>query len=290
MKLSEQALKDQLITLADNEFKLPEKVDPFSRVLEMMPHIGSVDNELRDDLIYTCLATWMLGEDEWFTEDQYKTLLAIALDEDHLFYRVGEKETDSIFTRTFSMLLLPLILIAHRRRPFLSRDELLHVKERVFTYLAQEQDLRGYVEEDGKGWAHALAHAADALDDLARCKELNAADLRDILDVIRERVAMPHMVYNFEEDERLAIPVIACLERKLLKEAEVKEWLNGFIPLAQETEPFPACYRQAINVKFFLRSLYFRGRKADTAVAIGETSAKTLTDLVHSILNEISRF
>jgi hypothetical protein len=290
MKLSDQALKDQLLTLADNQFKLPEHVDMFKRTLEMMPHVGSVDSELRDDLIYTCLATWMLDENELYTEDQYKELLAIALDDEHLFYRLGEKDTDSVFTRTFSMLLLPLILIAHRRRPFLSREELIHVKERIITYLTQEQDFRGYVEEGDKGWAHALAHAADALDDLARCKELYADDLRDILNIIQKKVANPDFVYNFEEDERLSIPAIACLERKLLKEADVKNWLNDFIPLAKQTEPFPASYRQAINIKFFLRSLYFRASKPETAEAIGETSAQTLTELVHDVLRQISRF
>lgn len=290
MQLSEQALKERLLPLAVDNFKLPEGGDVYQRVLEMLPHVGSVDSELRDDLIYTGLATWILDENELFTEEQYKEILAAALDDMHLFYRLGEKETDSVFTRTFSMLLLPLLLIAHRRRPFLSHDELLHVKEQVIIYLAGEEDFRGYVAEDDKGWAHAIAHAADALDDLARCKELNATDLLDILQVIREKVANPHLVYNFEEDERLAIPVIACLERKLLKEAEVKTWLNSFIPLAQEKEPFPAVYRQAINVKMFLRSLYFRASKTDTAVILGETSTQTLLKLVHDLLNQISRF
>lgn len=290
MKLSEQALKERLLPLAADEFKLPQGVDVYQRVQEMLPHVGAVDSELRDDLIYTCLATWMLDERELFTEEQYKEILAVALDDMHLFYRLGEKDTDSVFTRTFSMLLLPLILIAHRRRPFLSRDELLHVKERVQSYLAQEQDFRGFVVEGDKGWAHAVAHAADALDDLARCKEMNATDLRDILQVIREKVANPHLVYTFEEDERLAIPVIACLERKMLKEADVKEWLNSFVPLAKETEPFPASYRQALNVKMFLRSLYFRASRPDTAVTIGETSAHTLIALVRDVLNQISRF
>ncbi|WKL05120.1 DUF2785 domain-containing protein [Paenibacillus amylolyticus] len=32
----------------------------------------------------------------------------------------------------------------------------------------KERDYRGYDEE--KGWAHAIAHAADVLDDLAQCK------------------------------------------------------------------------------------------------------------------------
>lgn len=289
MKLSERALKDQLITLADNDFALPEGSDHFQRTLEMLPHLGSIDSELRDDLIYSCLATWMLAEAELYTEDQYKEILAIVLDDDHLFYKLGEVDTDSVFTRSFSMLLLPLILIAHRRRPFLTTEELRELKETLLNYLSQEKDCRGFVGDD-KGWAHAIAHAADALDDLALCRELTVDDLRDILEAIRSRVANPDLVYNFEEDERLVIPVIACLERKLLKEGDVKTWLEKFVPLASETEPFPDCYRQALNIKHFLRSLYFCTLKPETKERIGEASANALANLVDENLAKISRF
>ena len=114
MQLSERALKDQLITLSEDKFQLPEETEPFPRALEMMPHLGSVDSELRDDLIYSCLATWILDEREIFAEDELKELLIICLDEEHIFYKLGEKETDSVFKRSFSMLMLPLLLIALR--------------------------------------------------------------------------------------------------------------------------------------------------------------------------------
>ncbi|MCP4362443.1 MAG: DUF2785 domain-containing protein [Chloroflexi bacterium] len=290
MKLSERALKDQLIELANNKFVLPAQADAFQRTLEMMPHIGSPDSELRDDLIYTCLATWILDDPELFTEEQFKELLALALDEEHLFYRLGEQNTDSVFRRSFSMLLLPLILIAHRQRPFLTQAEVRQVKTQVLDYLSREQDLRGYVTADDKGWAHTVAHAADALDDLAQCKELEADDLGDILNGIQGKVAVSEKVYQFEEDERLVIPALACLGRKLLKEPDVKNWLNSFVSLAQETEPFPACYRRAMNVKLFLRSLYFRAQNPATAATIGETSAHALMELTLDVLNEIGRF
>lgn len=290
MQLSERALKDQLITLSENKFELPENANYYQRALEMMPHLGSVDSELRDDLIYSCLATWLLAEEAFFTEDELKDLLAIALDEEHLFYEIGKTNSDSVFMRSFSMLTVPLLLIAHRRRPYLTKEELLTIKSKLLSYLQQENDLRGYVDEADKGWAHAVAHSADALDDLAQCKELGADDLRDILAAIRDKIAQPALIYNFEEDERMVIPVIACLSRKTLKEADVVEWLNSFVPLAQELEPFPAKYRQALNVKQFLRSLYFRASKPETAVAIGEVSAQNLADLTKQTLAQISRF
>ncbi|WP_312027537.1 DUF2785 domain-containing protein [Brevibacillus brevis] len=49
----------------------------------------------------------------------------------------------------------------------------------LFSYIRQETDLRGYGEE--KRWAHATAHAADALDDLTQCSELDQTDLSGIV-------------------------------------------------------------------------------------------------------------
>ena len=57
---------------------------------------------------------------------------------------------------------------------------------------------------------------------------------------VRDMVARKEIVYNYEEDERMVIPVMAALSRKILKEADVIEWLDKFMPLAQEQEPFPS--------------------------------------------------
>ena len=283
MQLSERALKDQLVNLSENKFQLPEQAEPYQRVLEMMPHLGSTDSELRDDLIYSCLATWLLDEQEFFSEEQLKEILMITLDDQHLFYKLGETGTNSIFMRSFSMLLLPLLLIAHRRRPYLTKEDLLSVKTRIVDYIQREKDLRGYVEEGDKGWAHAMAHAADALDDLVLCQELGAEELLEILNTIRGMVARTEVVYNFEEDERWAIPVMAVLGRKILKEADVIAWFDSFVPLAEENEPFPPVYRRALNIKNFMRSIYFRARRPETADQIGEQSAANLVELTRQI-------
>ena len=78
--------------------------------------------------------------------------------------------------------------------------------------------------------------------------------------------------------------------RILLTPADVQSWLAGFVPLAKQKEPFPDCYRQAQNVKNFLRSLYFRARKPETAEQIGDPSASALADLVGKTLQTIALF
>lgn len=293
MKLSERALKDQLYDIADNEFALPEKANTMQRALEMLPHLGAIDAELRDDLIYSTLATWILADK--LEDDDLKTLLKQLLTEEHLSYKLGESDNDSVFMRSFSMLIIPLILSQHRKRPFLMPYELRELKVKLLDYLEREQDLRGFIlEEDeageAKGWAHTVAHTADALDDLVQCQEMGSEELLEIIQAIQRKAAEPSVVFVHAEDERLVTPVIAVLGRKLLKQPDVQAWLAGFMPLAQQTEPFPDCYRQAQNVKNFLRSLYFRARKPETAELIGENSATALAELVGKTLAAISLF
>lgn len=293
MKLSERALKDQLYEIADNDFALPEQARAMPRAQEMLPHLGSPDAELRDDLIYSTLASWIMSDK--FEEDDLKVLLRQLLTEEHLFFKLGEADTDSVFMRSFSMLIIPLILSWHRQRPFLMPYELREVKVKLLDYLEKEQDLRGFVldeDEAGepKGWAHAIAHTADALDDLVRCKEMGSEELVEILNAIRQKAAESKLVFVHLEDERLVTPVIAVLGRKVLTPPDVQSWLAGFVPLAQQKEPFPDCYRQAQNVKNFLRSLYFRARQPDTAVLIGENSANALAELVNKTLQTIALF
>lgn len=109
--LTEQALKDQLQIIASNDFQLPDGLDRWMLAQEMLAHLGAIDPELRDDLIYRILSRWALRDQ--FTTDQLRQLLNIDTGDRHLFYRLGEKETDSVFTRTFSMLSTALPLFVH---------------------------------------------------------------------------------------------------------------------------------------------------------------------------------
>ena len=53
----------------------------------------------------------------------------------------------------------------------------------------RERDLRGFVA--GKGWAHAVAHGADALGALARSRQSGRLELTVLLDVVADRLLAP---------------------------------------------------------------------------------------------------
>ncbi len=239
----------------------------------MLAHIGSTDAELRDELIYSAFASWVMRYDalpHTTLGEIFKTLL----DNEHLLFQLGEKETNSIFTRSFSALWLPPILIKHREKPFLTTNDIKNAHSTLIRILRDEKDRRGYVA--GKGWAHAIAHAGDALDDLAQCPEIGVEELREMLPVIRETMSMTEFVYAYGEAERMVTPMLAILGRNLLPAEEFETWLAGFATKLDETNAMPNKVILRTNIQNFLQSLYFRLKWAETNPELLTGIEKTL--------------
>lgn len=253
--LNEVQLKEKLQVFADNEFRLSEDDDLSEIIPDMLNHIGSTDSYLRDDLIYSAFGTWILRHNA-IDQEQLRRILPKILNEQHMLYNIGEKNTDSVFRRSFSILLLPLILIAHRSQPFLTEPEVQQIKEKLLYFLGNEKDFRGFVSE--KGWAHSIAHAADALDDLAQCSELSKTDLAEILEAIRNVICIKDTSYIHGEDERIVTAVIAIIKRELLSEIEITQWTQSFADNVLSVKSMPEKHIVRSNVKNFLQSLYFR--------------------------------
>jgi len=274
--LTEQALKEQLRAIEANEYRVPEAVDFWPVSLEMMRQLGSIDRELRDDLIYGTFARW--SRVDLFNAEQYRALLDIALDRAHLFFGLGEQDTDSVFMRAFSLLIIAIALYHHRQQAFLTPTEVRAALEQVLRCLNAEKDLRGYVEV--KGWAHATAHAADVLDELAQCEEIDRDGLLQILAAIRSKATTVETVFIHEEDERLAYAVLSLIQRSRLQAQDVEAWLRSFAPI-EPTGDMRERYG-LVNVKNFLRSLYFQAQH--------RPGTEWICEPVNETLYAISRF
>ncbi len=281
--LTPDSLKQRLQSISAADFQpLPERgLRPF--VDAMVAQIGSPDPILRDDLIYSAFF-------HWITQDRLpvpllRNLFNTVLDDRHLFYGIGETGTDTVFTRTFSVLVVALLLDSHRRRPFLKPAEVKYAHERVLAYAAQERDFRGYTA--GKGWAHAAAHTADALDELARCTELDAGDLTALLVTIRSLVGNG-VAYQHQEDERLSVAVMGVMTSRVFSPEALAAWVDSFAPLVDAPGEFPESYYRRVNVIHFLRSLYFRLRRPSTDLDPDLKSA--LLAHIDEVLTAITRF
>jgi hypothetical protein len=267
-------LKEKLIKIKENNYLVEEEEKYFSIGLEMMNHIGALDPELRDSLIYVTFFHWITKKR--FTYEQLRCLLNISLDNSHLFYKLAEKDEDAVFTRTFSVLIVALIIYVHREEKFLSEKELYAAKEKLVEYMFNEKDVRGYVEE--KGWAHSAAHTADALDELAQCHSFDKTDLMDIMNAIRAKVYTGYHVFIDEESERMVTAVESVINRKVFGNAEIIEWLQVFKIEKPETKGVEY-YHLKVNVKEFLRSLYFRFLDKEDSQFIIEEVKRLLSGL-----------
>lgn len=252
--LDEQTLKERLREIAGDNYKAPTRPELYPLVLAMGTYTGTLDPELRDDLIYMTMTTWI--ERDVFEPKDLNEILMVSLNEQHLFYGLGEKDTDSVFTRTFSMLIVAAVLAAHRRHPFLPDSELQVIKSKILRYLDSEKDLRGYIPV--KGWAHAAAHAADALAELVQCAAMGTEELHEILIAMRRVLGTMETVYICEEDERLVTAVLAAWQRAEISDESTIQWLESLTPVEDSDLPFQDKYRSFVNSKNFLRSLTFR--------------------------------
>jgi tetratricopeptide (TPR) repeat protein len=267
-------LKQQLMSIRDNEWKLPTDINNYELVLEAMLNIGSTDPVLRDELILELIYKMIVEKD--LTDKEIKHLMELALSEKHLFYKIGKKEDDSVFNRAFTVLLVGGMLNRHNNSTdkLFTEIEIKEILNKLLRYAREEKDVRGYVE--AKGWVHTAAHTGDALREIALCKEIHRSELVEILDAIKEKICISYYTYKNNEDERLVSAIINIIQRKILREDEVINWIKGFENM-NKTGTYPEDHYLISNHKNFLASLYFRLKRRD--------QSQCFLDAIEAVLN-----
>jgi hypothetical protein len=172
-------------------------------------------------------------------------------------FQLGEQGTHSVLRRSFSALILSIIVYHDWKTPFLSADEVRDLLEKSLYYFAAEKDVRGY--DEALGWLHSPAHTADLLKFLSRNAHLNAGDHRRIAFAVAAKVTEPRpTVFVNSEYERLAWVILDVLRRETLTPDDWTAWLDALTLLKQQYKgSYDANYHgQYQNTKHFLRSLY----------------------------------
>ncbi|MGF2615843.1 DUF2785 domain-containing protein [Rossellomorea vietnamensis] len=223
---------------------------------EMIENIGHPDPELRDQLIYTTLYRWV--EKDVLTDNSLRWLLSVSLDDSHLFYKIGERSTDTVFTRSFSSLSAALIMRKDAEIQRLPKELILAAIDKTIQYLKAERDTRGYVQ--GKGWAHSIAHGADLLAASIAHPYFQQSQIPACLDAIAS-CYKKEAVYMDDEDERLIFAVEALLKRGMT-EGRLLEWIHSMNENLkgqfEETGYSVPLFKRKKNLLDFLKSLYFR--------------------------------
>ncbi|WGX94921.1 DUF2785 domain-containing protein [Nocardioides sp. L-11A] len=215
--------------------------------------LGDPDPQVRDGMAYSFLATWI-------EHGTYDDLLAGLGDGmcAGLDNCVGERDTDSIFRRSFSVLLLAECIQRDTRIRRLPPSKVLRWGDRIAAWYVRERDLRGFVP--GKGWAHAAAHGADALAALAASRHFGMTELTVLLDVIADRVLNPDtppLVHG--EPDRIAHAVMEVLRRDRVPLSVLEPWVVRLERGARaKTSSGRDPYRVTGNAQAVLRALYLQ--------------------------------
>jgi len=215
--------KDFWNSISKNDYKVPagHTVENLTDIL--FSYLGSTDPELRDDIAYVVYANWLKRDvySKEIIKSHVDRLLA------NLDKGIDETESDTVFLRTFSILLLAEIVHNDNKKQLLAKNQVKIIFEKALWYLDAEKDPRGYIPV--KGWAHALAHTADLLLVLARNRFIDGNDLWRMLATISNKIAhSTRYVYIHGEDDRLASAVIEILHRDLTSLNQLEIWTRSF--------------------------------------------------------------
>ena len=215
--------KDFWVSISNNEYAVPEGYSLEHLTEILFSYLGSTDPELRDEIAYIVYANWL--KRDLYTGEAIQSHIDILLS--NLEKGIGEADSDTVFLRAFSLLLLAEIVHNDNKKSLLEKDQVKRIIEKGLWYLQAEGDPRGHVPV--KGWAHALAHTADLLLVLAHNRNTEEADLLNILNAVSHKIVhSTNHVYIHGEDDRLASAVIEILGRDLIPLEKVEAWTRSF--------------------------------------------------------------
>lgn len=250
--------KEFWLEITRNDYSVPQHHTASELLPELLTNLGSIDSDLRESA-YTILSEWVEVQGLYMHEELRVISAQLRT---NLHQGLGEQGTDSVFLRSFSLLVLNNVVDYDNAHPFLQEQEVLAWLEETLAYYQEECDLRGYVPV--KGWAHSVAHGADLLMAFARNRYVRQAELERILHVIAWRVTSPvSAVFIDQEDERLCVVVLTALRRNLLPLPSLQTWVQSIVqPEGRQSwrETFSDGEGNIAftHVRTFLRSLYFQ--------------------------------
>ncbi len=234
-------------------FELPTDRPLDDLTAELTTMLGSVQPEVRDGTAYPALATWI-------ERGVYDDLLAGLGDGmlAGLSVGLGETHTDTVFRRSFSALILAECLTRDNDHHLLPGAKVMDWGDRIAVWFLTERDSRGFVPD--KGWAHAIAHGADALGALGESPHLAGPEHGALLDVLAERLLQQPADEPLAagEPDRIAAAAMRILRRNTLGTDALEPWVHR---IGAAGNPFRGAatsdpFAPAAAAQDFLRALF----------------------------------
>ncbi|EAD7009129.1 DUF2785 domain-containing protein [Listeria monocytogenes] len=239
-------------TLKQNNYILPEDPDASNETIDtMLSYLSSVDSELRDNIAYNIFFEWLVGQDN-LTTDQKRRIYNYAVNKNNLLFKINIIDSDAVFQRSFLALIIALLLENNKVHTFLTDNEIRKTLNLLIELLEKEKNTHSFIEE--KGWAHCIAHTADALDELIYQRTISEIDVKKIMTAITFFYKTNPNILTGEEDERLSNILITALFEQKINIEEVKNWLNSL----SEAIPNHLPEIPLINIKQFTQTLLIK--------------------------------
>ncbi|ECB9772573.1 DUF2785 domain-containing protein [Listeria monocytogenes] len=238
--------------LKQNNYILPKDPDASNEIIDtMLSYLSSVDSELRDNIAYNIFFEWLVGQDN-LTTDQKRRIYNYAVNKNNLLFKINIIDSDAVFQRSFLALIIALLLENNKVHNFLTNNEIRKTMNLLIELLEKEKNTHSFIEE--KGWAHCIAHTADALDELIYQRTISEIDVKKIMTAITFFYKTNSNILTGEEDERLSNILITALFEQKINIEEVKNWLNSL----SEAIPNHLPEIPLINIKQFTQTLLIK--------------------------------
>ncbi|HAK1273706.1 TPA: DUF2785 domain-containing protein [Listeria monocytogenes] len=239
-------------TLKQNNYILPEDPEASNETIDtMLSYLSSVDSELRDNIAYNIFFEWLVGQDN-LTTNQKRRIYNYAVNKNNLLFKINIIDSDAVFQRSFLALIIALLLENNKVHNFLTNNEIRKTMNLLIELLEKEKNTHSFIEE--KGWAHCIAHTADALDELIYQRTISEIDVKKIMTAITFFYKTNPNILTGEEDERLSNILITALFEQKINIEEVKYWLNSL----SEAIPNHLPEIPLINIKQFTQTLLIK--------------------------------
>lgn len=250
-------------------------VDKLELTELLMKNIGDLDGEIRDFLIYPCLAHLLY--DNHLKEPDLDRIAKELISEQYLFFDIENYVEYSVLTRSFTLLQLAILVAVHNRDHIIHGKIIREIFTRFLEYFDQEEDFRGFNEE--VGWLHSIAHSADVFGQLMKVEAFYEQELKRMFTAITDKYQTEEFFFMYDEDERFVTAIMNGLERDILDQEFIEGWIDDFSNY-KKPQQWPQAYYITNNIKVFLRSLYFRVLDQEKYAYLAEKIKTVLNDKV----------
>lgn len=250
-----------------------ENTHKLDLVHELLENIGDPDGEIRDGLVYPCLAHLLY--DKHFDEETLSSILTLLMSEDYLFYDINNNSLNSVLKRSFTSLQIVIMLYVHKRDQVLSETQIKDTLNKYLTYFNEETHLEGY--NDTVGWLHSIAHGADVFDQFFTIEYFKEEELTQIFEVILNKMKQRHYYYSHDEDERMIVGMTKAIKRDILGKEYLLDYIERFSTY-EKNQNYPEMYYITKNTRNVLRALYFS--------LLDEKKYQYLTDRIKEVLEK----